>query len=144
MSSILISGPAGAGKSQEAKRLLEANPGPAVAADFQSLVAAILQHERGQDGKYPMRPEWVLPLAESLRLQLIDRARAAEIDVVATNSDGDPDRRRRLLERLGPAAYERVIDPGESVVKARLADSVSGVVSPQCEQAVGRWYKRLR
>ena len=144
MPSILLSGPAGAGKSQEARRLLEANPGPAVVADFQSLVAAILQHERGPDGKYPMRPEWVLPLAESLRLELIDRARAAEVDVITTNSDGDRGRRQRLLDRLGPGASERIIDPGQAVVTARLADAATGVVSPQCEQAVGRWFSRLR
>ena len=33
----------------------------------------------------------------------------------------------------------RTIDPGEAVVRERLA--VDGVLSdPQCEQAVGRWY----
>ena len=113
MSSILLSGPAGAGKSQEAKRLRDSMPGPAVVADFQSLVVALLQHERGPDGKYPLRPDWVLPLAEHLRRTTIDAARAREVDVIATNSDGDKGRRQRLLERLGPGAVERVIDPGK-------------------------------
>ena len=82
-------------------------------ADFQSLVVALLQQERGPDGKFPERPEWILPLAEHLRREVIDAARARDIGVIATNSDGSPDRRRFLLERLGPGAIEETIDPGE-------------------------------
>lgn len=143
MPSILLSGPAGAGKSQEAKRLRDENPGPAVVADFQSLVVAVLQHERGPDGTFPPRPDWVLPMAEHLRREVIDAARAREIDVIATNSDGDEGRRRRLLERMGPGARERVIDPGRAVVTARLS-SWSGRLSGACRSAIDRWYGRLR
>ena len=143
MASILLSGPAGSGKSQEAKRLLrDAMPGPAVVADFQSLVVALLQQERGLDGRYPARPEWVLPLAEHLRRTVIDAARAREVDVIATNSDGDPNRRQELLTRMGPGSTERIIDPGEPVVAARLSGP-DGNLSGACNQAIQRWYGRL-
>ena len=142
MASILLSGPAGASKSQIARQLLAEHPGLAVAADFQALVAALLLLERGPDGKYPLRPDWVLPMAEYLRRAVITGARGREIDVIATNSDGDPDRRRFLLSQLGEGAQERIVDPGRAVVTARLADAATGVVSPACEQAIGRWYGR--
>ena len=53
MPSILISGPAGSAKSQLARDLLREATEPTVAADFQSIVAALLLQERGPDGKYP-------------------------------------------------------------------------------------------
>ena len=143
MPSVLLSGPAGAGKSQEAKRLRDEMPGPAVVIDFQSIYAALTQDRRGPDGKYPLRDDDLLPLTEYVRQAAITGARNAEVGIVATNSDGDPTRRTKLLERLGPGSVERVLDPGKSMVLARLSDPGTGVVSPQCEQAVERWYSRL-
>lgn len=136
---LLISGPAGAGKSQVARERLEEMTPPAVVVDFQSIVTALLQQQRGPEGTYPLRPEWVLPLAESARRFLIAAARKREIGVIATNSDGSPDRRKFLLERLGPGALEEVLDPGEEVVKARLSGR-TGQLSRACEGAVKRWY----
>lgn len=143
MPSLLLSGPAGAGKSGIAREELAARDSPAVAADFQSLVVAMLLLERQADGRYPVRPEWILPLAEYTRLTVISTARNREIDVIATNSDGDPDRRAFLLGRLGEGAVERVIDPGRDVVAARLTDPATGALDPQCDAAIARWYGRL-
>ena len=144
MPSKLISGPAGAGKSQLAKRLRDSNRGPAVVADFQSVVVALLQQERGPDGTYPARPDWVLPLAEYVRRAIVTGARKREIDVILTNSDGDPGRRRFLLEILGPGDREEIlVDPGEEVVARRLAGR-SGKLSGACKSAIGRWYGRRR
>ena len=142
MAGLLISGPTGGGKSQLAVDLIKNGQGPTVAADFQAIVAALLLLERGPDGKYPIRPSWVLPLAEYTRQALITGAVNRDIDVIATNSDGDPVRRQALLGRLGAGATERVIDPGEDVVRARLADPVTGNLSPDCGQAISRWYRR--
>ena len=142
--SILLSGPAGSGKSQEAKRLLDANPELMAVIDFQSIYAALSGDVRGPDGRYPLRNPALLPLAEYIRRAAITASREREIPIVATNSDGDPDRRAFLLRELGPGAQEKVVDPGEAVVKARLADAVTGELSSQCESATGRWYKRLR
>lgn len=142
MPSILLSGPAGSGKSQEARRLRASNPGPAVIADFQSLYAAIAGDVRGPDGTFPLRDPSLLPTAEHTRRVVISAARARGLDVIATNSDGDRTRRRRLLDLLGPGASERIIDPGRDVVIDRLADS-GGTLSGECNQAVGRWYDRI-
>ena len=140
---LLISGPAGAGKSQVARERLEEMPAPAVVADFQSIVASLLQQKRGPDGTYPVRPEWVLPLAEHVRREVIDAARARQISVIATNSDGSPERRRFLLERLGPGAIEETVDPGEATVKARLSGR-TGKLTAACDKAIRRWYSGAR
>ncbi len=124
MPGILISGPAGAAKSALMRDLLreaEAAGVPTVGVDFQSIVVALLALERGPNGHYPVRPEWVLPLAEYIRQAAFTGAARMEVDVIGTNSDGDPARREKLLQRIGPGAVERVVDPGIEVVEARLA-----------------------
>ena len=143
MANTLLSGPAGADKSAEARRLLREATEPAIAADFQAVIVALLLLVRGPDGKYPLRPSWVLGLAEEVRQSIIDAATAREISIVITTSDGDPLRRRTLLDRLGAGATERIIDPGEEIVRSRLADPISGVLSPECEKAIARWFGRV-
>ena len=96
---------------------------PTVQADFQSIVVALLALVRDKDGLYPVRPDFVLPIAEYVRLAAIRGAQAREIFTIITNSDGDPGRRRALLERLGAGATERIVDPGQAVVEARLSDA---------------------
>ena len=146
MANILLSGPAGAGKTEEARRLLEAAMEPMVAADFQTLLAALLLLVRLPDGRFPQRQEsqasWLLPLTEYLRMATIGAARERGVDVVSTNSDGSPERRALLLSRLGPGATERIIDPGINVVTERLSGPDGGM-SDQCIEAVGRWYSRV-
>ena len=140
---ILLSGPAGAGKSAAAREILSAATSPLVAADFQSILAALLLLERLPNGRYPNRnpaqAAWLLPMAEAIRQTIITIAVDREIDVVATNSDGSPERRAFLLGRLGRGATERVIDPGIDVVTERLAGP-DLVLSDDCKQAVIRWY----
>ena len=112
--------------------------------DFQSVYAALVLAERLPDGRYPERSErdaYLLPLAEYTRRAMITGALGRELFVIATNSDGNPIRRNELLTLLGDGATERVIDPGEAVVRGRLA-SPSGELSPQCQQAIARWYGR--
>ena len=142
MAGVLLSGPAGSAKSEEARRVLSATSGPAIASDFQAIVAALLLLDRGPDGKYPVRPSWVLPLAEYVRRAAITGAQTRDIFTVVTNSDGDPTRRRALLSMLGDGAQERVIDPGLDVVTARLSDAATGELEPECDQAIQRWYGR--
>ena len=144
MPGLLISGPAGGGKSQEARRVLDSAEVPSTVIDFQSLYAALLQLPRGTDGRYPERlavHEYILPLVEYLRITAIRQAVASEIEPIVTNSDGSPERRDRLLSLMGPDARERVIDPGRAVVEQRL--TVQGVLSAQCGLAIDRWYGRL-
>ena len=120
-----ISGPAGSGKTQEARRLLDAAAGPMLAADFQSILAALLLLERLPNGRYPNRnpaqAAWLLPMVEAVRQTVITIATDREIDVVTTNSDGSPARRAFLLSRLGPGSVETILDPGIDVVTQRPA-----------------------
>ena len=143
MASLLLSGPAGANKSALARRLLLENPQLAVIADFQLVYRALTDVARGRDGRYPLRDERLLPLTEYIRRAVITGAVAQEIDVIATNSDGDAARRAFLLSQLGEDATERIIDPGRAIVEARLSDPETGELSDECAQASGRWYGRL-
>ena len=143
MASILISGPAGANKSALARRLLREANEATVAADFQSIYAALALVERDPSGRYPLRDERLLPLVEYVRQSILRGALAQELDIIVTSSDGDPKRRAFLLSKLGPGAVERIIDPGEAVVSARLSDPESGLLSDECGQAIQRWYSRV-
>ena len=53
MANILISGPAGAGKSAEALTVRAEMPGPAIVLHFQELYASLLGLLRQSDGRYP-------------------------------------------------------------------------------------------
>ena len=145
MASILLSGPAGSGKSQEARRLLASASVPTIMIEYQELYASCLGLRRNPEtGRYPpRRPQdaFALPMAEYLRQAAISGALAQELDIVLSNSDGDADRRNFLLGRLGPGATERIIDPGIEVVTQRL--SVDGTLDPACADALARWYGRL-
>ena len=143
MASVLLSGPAGAGKSALARRLWLAAPALAVIVDFQSLYAALSGDRRGDDGRYPLRVDGLLPTVEYLRRAAITAAVQRDIEVIATNSDGDPARRAFLLGQLGTGALERIVDPGRDIVSARLADPETGELSDECDEAIQRWYARL-
>ena len=144
MPNLLISGPAGGGKTEAARRLLAMSSEPKVAADFQSILAAIMLLERQTDGRYPQRlasqAAWLLPLVEYVRQTIIGAAQERGLGVITTNSDGSPERRALLLSRLGPGATEHVIDPGIHIVTERLGQGEG--LSQQCEEAVQRWYSR--
>ena len=145
MPNLLLSGPAGSGKSQEARRLLAAATVPTVMIEFQDLYASVLGIRRNPEtGRYPpRRPQdaYALPMAEYLRQAAISGAIAQELDIVLTNSDGDADQRAFLLGRLPLTASEVVIDPGIEVVTQRL--TVDGTLSDQFREAIQRGYGRL-
>ena len=143
MPSALLSGPAGAGKSQRARELLAEASEPTVVIEFQQTYAQILGIERLPSGRYPERqPEddWGIPLTTRIRLAMIAAAKAQQIAVIMTNSDGDRSRRDRLLSLLPFGAREEVIDPGYTIVAGRL--SVDGLLSESCRDALNRWYGR--
>ena len=142
MAGILLSGPAGAAKSALARRLLAESTELAAIADFQLVYRALTDVERGRDGRYPLRDERLLPLTEYVRRAIIAGAVNRDIAVIATNSDGDPERRAFLLGQLGAGAVERIVDPGRNIVEARLSDPETGVLSSECDSAIGRWYSR--
>ena len=144
MPNLLISGPAGAGKTQEAHRLLEELRGHGVVVDFQAIYAMLLGLERLANGRYPARraqDAYALALAEYVRRAIIMGAVEQEIEVIATNSDGNPERRLFLLGLLGPGSTERILDPGFDVVTQRLSNP-DGTLDEQCVEARDRWYSR--
>ena len=144
MAGLVVSGPAGAGKSAVAREVVENTP-DAVMVDFQTIYADLLGIQRQPDGRYPEREprhQYALPLTEYVRRAVISGAVQHELFVVVTNSDGDAVRRSFLRGLLGDSATERVVDPGLEVVKARLSGP-TGNLSNQCSQAIDRWYGRL-
>ena len=144
MASLLVSGPAGGGKSAAARELLAERSEPTIVIDFQATYANLLGILRLPDGRFPERLDadaFALPMAEYARRAMITGAMAQGLDAIVTNSDGDQTRRSFLLSLLGPGAEELVLDPGIAVVSARL--SVDGALSGQCHLAIARWYARL-
>ena len=144
MANVLVSGPAGGGKTDAVRRerdLLVASGTPAIMIEFQQLYIALTGDERDPaTGLYPDRDPDLLPLVEYTRRAAITGATQRQIAVVASNSDGDPVRRSFLLNLLGIGAIEKIIDPGRAVVESRL--SVDGELSAECSAAVDRWYRR--
>lgn len=142
----LLTGPAGGGKSRLALELINRFQGPAVVADFQSILAAILMLVRDDTtGRYPPRlasQAYALPIAEYVRRAIMTVAVQDDVELIVTNSDGSPVRREFLLSQMGAGAVERIVDPGIDVVRQRLADA-SGILSPQCSEAINRFYGRL-
>ena len=97
--SVIISGPAGAGKTQRAQELiaeLQAEGLEPIAADFQSLYAALLLVSRNEDGRFPERADdaaYILGMVEYIRSTIARRALADDMPVVARFRSG----------RTGPA-----------------------------------------
>ena len=141
--------------------------GPIILLDFQSLYVALTGVKRDSNGRYPLRDQALLPTVEYMRQAGITQARERGLDMVVTNADGDLGRRAYLLGRMTDTAPEQIlrdateevidkgfaslvagvreviVDPGEAVVRARLANK-SGQLEPECVKAVGRWYGSQR
>ncbi len=130
----ILRGPAGGGKSQTLR------PG-ALRADVTALWAALLGLERGPNGKYPERPDAdpVLGLATYLKAAAVAYAAREGLTGWVTTSDSRPEAVERLRAR-GATGEVQTVDPGEDVVRRRLANA-DGQLSPACEQAVKRWYR---
>ena len=85
---VLLSGPAGAGKSQIARQMLRDNPDLRAVADFTAIYAALSLVERGPDGRYPVRHahDDLLPLTEYVRRAVITGAVQRGLGLIVTNS----------------------------------------------------------
>ena len=132
---IPIIGPAGAGKSQIIDNLRR--PGQ-VLLDYTGLYAAIGGVQRDASGRYPVRVDGdpLIGLVAALKDYAVEQAVTRELDGYVTSSSRDDIER---LERItGQPAT--IVDPGEAVTKARLADPVTGVLSEECKKALRRWY----
>ena len=138
----LVAGPAGGGKSQLVAELLEAGEID-IAADTTAIWAAVGGHERGPDGKYPVRDETDPALHTARYLQATAAAFALRegFRVAVTTSRRDQAPRWAELASKHDSDFSiRTVDPGRDVVVARLIDPATGELSADCEQAIGRWY----
>ena len=141
---IRLAGPAGAGKSGRSRRMLAGGEADLL-VDFTALWAALGGHERDADGRYPVREDSdpLLPLAHPVRAFVVAEALRRGFRTLRTSSSStDADADRATAKRHGAAYREITVDPGESVIRARLADPETGELSPQCSTAVRRWYRR--
>ena len=132
----ILRGPAGSGKSQ---LILEEEP--EILADVTALWAAIGGYQRDANGLYPERrgDDAALEAARYLKAALVGFAARRGLSGIVTTSDSSPEAVERLREQ-GATAGVRTIDPGEAVVRRRLAGP-DGQLSGACEQAVQRWYR---
>ena len=129
----ILRGPAGAGKSQELE------PG-ILRADLTALWAALFGYERGSDGRYPVRSADEAALASYLKAALVRYAAREGLTGWVTTSDSSAEAVERLREQ-GATGPVRTVDPGEEVVRERLAGP-DGQVSDDCNRAIDRWYRR--
>ena len=139
----LIQGPAGGAKSQLANELLAARELDLL-ADVTALWAALSGATRGADGKYPIRSSTDPALAAARYTQAVAARFALEAGNrvgVTTSRRGQVARWAALAAEAGTTVSVRTVDPGEAVVRARLADAATGVLSPECSIAIGRWYR---
>ena len=140
---IRVAGPAGAGKSGIARSLLAAGEAD-VLADTTAIFAALSGQERDASGLYPVRADdaLLLPIALYIRQTVVLESLRRELRVIKTSSTPtDADADRLLALEHGATFRQRIVDPGESVIRARLVDPQTGQLSPECEKAIGRWYR---
>lgn len=140
---IRLAGPAGSGKSQVARQMLVDGDAD-VLADTTAIYAVVSGEERDADGRYPPRADGalLLPLALYVRGAIVRQALERELRVVKTSSTPTDLEADRALAREYRAAFRQtIVDPGEAVILARLADPITGQVSSDCRRAAGRWYR---
>ena len=116
-------------------------------ADFTALYAAISAAERGPDGRYPERVtgDPLLPLVSYLKTTIARAGLHRDFRVLVTTSDSSDDEREKWADMADGerARFSAVtVDPGESVVRARLmTDPNTGeALSEECQKALRRWY----
>ena len=140
---IVLQGPAGAGKSQLAAELLAAGEID-ILADVTSLWASLGAKERGADGLYPIRKadDPALHMARYTKEVAARKALEEGHNVaITTSSRGQLRRFSQIASETDSGLDVRTVDPGESVVRDRLADQ-KGKLSDECKQAISRWYGR--
>ncbi len=142
----LLRGPAGGGKSQRAKRLIEDGAAD-VQADYTALWAATRAVDRGPDGKYPTRTadDPSVPMVSYLKAVVAREAVQRGLRILVTTSTGgdeEVDRWRDVAREAGAAFDVETVDPGPAVARARLVDPETGELDPECEEALRRWYSQ--
>ena len=158
---LLLEGPAGSGKSQDAEELIRSGQFH-VLADLTALWAALRAMRRGPDGRYPIREDTDpgLELAQYIRAVAVRQGLSSGLNVVVTSATPDTAVKwAAIAEELGTQFQVRTIDPGQAAVREALAEEVPDgytledddeemprrggarrVLRAQCGRAVRRWY----
>ena len=134
----ILRGPAGAGKSQ----WFEANSEPGdLWLDLTAIWAAVRNVERDQKGRYPVRlsDDVGIRAAAYLKSVGIAFAERENLEAWTTTSSSAPEAIERIRE-AGARGRVVTVDPGEAVVRRRLADPDTGELDPECDRALIRWY----
>ena len=139
----LVQGPAGSGKTDHARRLIEAGQAT-LQADITALHVALTGIVRdARTGKYPDRDPNDPALRAAIYLQstIARYALRENIDVVVTTSQRNMIRRwQDLADEYAAAMTVTTIDPGIEIVTERLADPATGTLSQQCRIAISKWF----
>lgn len=141
---ILIQGPAGSGKTGVTRAMRRAGVVDVV-ADLTGIWAALTLAERDAGGMLPIRraEDPAVVVAAHARKVAARRALDEGLRVVVTVSAPDREAEwREVADRAGARFRARTIDPGEDVVRSRLARQGEAGLSDECEKAVRRWYGR--
>ena len=141
---VLIEGPGGGGKSAVAERMVAAGEA-AILADMTLLWAAIRGLRRDERGRFPVREgdDPALPVAQYLRGVAVAEGLRRGLPVVVTSATPDmAPKWASAAAREGATFSVRTIDPGEQLVRQRLAEfgGSPDALDPECEFVVGRWY----
>ena len=139
---VLVSGPAGSNKSSYVQEMLDAGEVDVV-LDVTQVWAATTGAQRGPDGKFPERDADDPGLHLARYVQTVGAAfalRQGYRTAVTTSQAGQVGRWAAMAAEHGAEFSSRVIDPGEDVVRKRLAGP-DGTLSDECEQALSRWFQ---
>ena len=137
----VLRGAPGAGKNA----WLENNHPDDLILDTTLIWAAILNLGR-EGGRYRERlhDEQALRLAQYLKFTGLRWAAREDVDAwftVANSSPAPVERVREVVtEEGGRFGVVHTITVSEAVARARLTDPATGILSDECQQALGRWF----
>ena len=125
-----VLGPAGGGKSQWIAERMKPND---VLIDFSFLYRSL----KGTDEKLVRKiGDPIVPFVQAVKQHALREAVSRQLDGYVTSAT--PGDRPLLEQATGQQAV--IVDPGEDVVRERLAGP-DGELSVECENAVTRFYK---
>ena len=143
MTLYLLEGPAGADKSRLSRDMRQAGE-VSIISDVTPLWAALSGIEKDPaTGKYPVRQADDPALNAARYLQVTAAAFALREGfnaVVTTSQRGQAAKWAEIATRHNSGFYVRTLDPGYETVRQRLSDPETGELSPECGQAISRWY----
>ena len=135
----VVAGPPFGGKSRMIRERMAADPS-LVLVDFTAVFAAISGEERDPETRrYPVRAtgDPRLAYAAGVYTRAVEHAAFTEQRGFVTTAKRDQIDR---LKELAATRWVEIVDPGEGVVRDRMAHYYGGAVPDECENAMSGWY----